>query len=233
MGPSKADDGPMFDAIVVGFDGSRPADLSAFDREAILRTGAAVHLAPARAGDEDPIAEFYRRLDDSSNFNRFFGIRRDIPFPELHELTAAPPTRCVAVLAWIDGEVAGIGEFHATDEPDEAEVAFAVVAAHQHEGIATLLLEDLAVIAEHIGFLRLIAVTLPSNGAMQLVFRTAGLSEQHQLANGEVSYAMDLSSLAGLRAGAEARAATAGSGARPRPLDQEASGAGADLVPLR
>jgi GNAT superfamily N-acetyltransferase len=223
----------MFDAIVAGFDGSRPADLSAFDREAILRTGAAVHLAPARAGDEEPIARFYRRLDDSSTFSRFFGIRRDIPFTELHELTAAPPTRCVAVLAWIDGEVAGIGEFHATDQPDEAEVAFAVVDAHQHEGIATLLLEDLAVIAEDVGFRRLIAVTLPSNGAMQLVFRTAGLDERHQLANGEVSYAMDLSSLDGLRSGAAARATTAGSGSGPRPPNRQTLAAGPSLVPLR
>jgi hypothetical protein len=31
----------------------------------------------------------------------------------------------VAILAWIGGEVVGVGEFHATADPADAEVAFA------------------------------------------------------------------------------------------------------------
>lgn len=185
------------------------AELSGFDRDALLRTGAVVHLAPARAGDEGPIGDFYRRLDDPSSFSRFFGVRREIPFSELHELTTAPPQRCVAILAWIDGDVVGVGEFHATDRPGEAEVAFAVVAAHQHEGIATLLLEDLAVIAAAVGFRRLTAVSLPTNKAMQLVFRTAGLSEQHHLGDGEATHALELTTLDGLRTASMDRATVA------------------------
>ena len=55
-------------------DTTATIDLSAFDRDAVLRTGAIVHLAPARPGDEDAIGGFYRGLDDTSNFNRSLSV---------------------------------------------------------------------------------------------------------------------------------------------------------------
>jgi len=70
----------------------------------------------------------------------------------------------------VDGdELVGIGEYLRVPGRPEAEVAFAVADRHQHEGVATVILEDLALIARAAGLTRLVAETLATNDAMLLV----------------------------------------------------------------
>ena len=65
-------------------------------------------------------------------------------------------------------------------EPAEAEVAFAVADDQQRRGLATLLLEHLAVIARANGIATFWADTLPGNSKMLRVFADAGwLAESH------------------------------------------------------
>jgi GNAT superfamily N-acetyltransferase len=147
----------------------------------LLITGQSIHIAPAQLGDLDRVRGFYQQLSDMSTYYRFFGIRRSIPEHELREAVDPDVDRHVTLLATIDGELVGIGEFIVAESGDEAEVAFAVSDNHQGEGVATLLLENLVTIARRRNLGVLTAVVLPENAQMLLVFRTVGLSEQARL----------------------------------------------------
>ncbi len=101
----------------------------------------------------------------------------------------------VTLLALMQGRLIGIGEFGVGSDPTEAELAFAVVDDHHHEGVATLLLERLAVVGRRCGLERLTARTMFGNHDMQLVFRTVGLTRHSEIDGGEVRVTLDLASL--------------------------------------
>ena len=91
-----------------------------------------------------------------------------------------------------DGVIIGIGEYHVLANGEEAEVAFAVADAHHHEGVATVLLEDLALIAKAAGLRRLVADTLAGNAAMLAVFRSVGLVYRDWFEDGVIHIQLDL-----------------------------------------
>ncbi len=181
------------------------AMLASVSGTALLATGRSVDIAPASAADVDRVREFYDRLSDTSTYYRFFGIRRALPEREVRAMVVQDAPRHVVLLASIDGELIGIGEFIVTDTPEQAEVAFAVADDHHREGVATLLLERLALAGRQCGLQRLVAKTLPGNHDMLLVFRTVGLAQQAHFADGLVEVTLDLSTLDHLEAEAEHR----------------------------
>jgi GNAT superfamily N-acetyltransferase len=144
-------------------------------RDALLATGRTVHIRTAASGDVAGLRDFYDRLSPTSAHSRFFGIGPHVPDRLLEATTVFDVHRHVALLAESDGRIVGVGEYHACPGGHDAEVAFAVTDAHQHEGIATLLLGDLAAIARAAGIQRFLADTLSGNWAMQSVFRDVGL----------------------------------------------------------
>lgn len=142
--------------------------------------------------DVERLRSFYELLGDASNALRFFGLRRLIPDEELRRATVQDVHQQVTLVAESAGAIVGVGEYHARPGGFEAEVAFAVADAHHHEGVATVLLEDLAQVARAAGFGRLVAETLPHNAAMQWVFRTVGLVYRHWFEDGVVHVELDL-----------------------------------------
>lgn len=165
--------------------------LAPFERDVLLATGRAVRLRPSAPSDLAPLRSFYTQLDPASMYLRFFSIRSFVPDDELERIAVQDLHRHVALVAESDGVILGVGEYHADDDGD-AEVAFAVADAHHHEGIATLLLEDLALIARAAGFRRLVAETLPRNAAMLGVFRSVGLVQRTWFENGVMRVQLDL-----------------------------------------
>lgn len=172
---------------------------------ALLANGRAVQIAPARPADLGRVRRFYQRLGDTSTYYRFFGIRRALPECELTAMVCQDVSRHVALLASIGPELIGIGEFIIAATGDEAEIAFVVADGHHGEGVATLLLERLAVIARRCGVRRFVATTLAGNDDMRLVFRTVGLTQQSHFDGDVIDISFDLSSLERLEAEAEAR----------------------------
>lgn len=184
---------------------SGSAPLDGVSGTALLANGRSVDIAPAAPADLARVRTFYERLSDTATYSRFFGIRRAIPERELRSVVAQDVPHHVTLLASIDNELIGIGEFVMSEKPDEAEVAFAVADDHHREGVATLLLERLAVVARRCGLKQLVAQTLPDNCDMLLVFRTVGLAEQIRFDGGVVNVTLDLSTLDHLEAEAEIR----------------------------
>lgn len=172
---------------------------------ALLANGRPVDIASAGPADLRRVRAFYERLSDTSRFYRFFGTRRAIPEQELRAMTTCDLPHHVALLAFIDNELIGIGEFFVGNKPDEAEVAFAVADDHHREGVATLLLERLALVARRCGLRQFVAQTLPDNHDMLLVFRTVGLIERTHFDDGVVEVTLDLSTLDHLELEAEFR----------------------------
>jgi GNAT superfamily N-acetyltransferase len=170
-----------------------------------LMNGRPVDIAPAGPNDIVRIRSFYDRLSDTSTYFRFFGLRPALPERELEAMVTQDLPRHATLLASIGDELIGIGEFVANERVDEAEVAFAVADDHHHEGVATLLLERLAVLARGCGLERLVAHTLPGNKDMLLVFRTVGLAMRTHFEGGVVDVTLDLSSLEDLEAEADRR----------------------------
>jgi GNAT superfamily N-acetyltransferase len=166
--------------------------LEPFARDVLLATGRAVHIRASNSDDVAALRDFYTRLDDRSTYYRFFGARRIIPDDELRRATEQDIHRQVTLLAEADGETIGVGEYHGLSNGEEAEVAFAVADAHQGEGIGTVLLEDLALIARAAGYRRLVAEVLPGNAAMTNVFRTVGLVHRIWFDGGTVHVQLDL-----------------------------------------
>jgi GNAT superfamily N-acetyltransferase len=152
--------------------------LAPFERDVLLATGRSIRIRPTRPTDVEGLRSFYDELGPDSMYLRFFGQRSSIPDNELQRATVNDVDRHVALVAEFEGAIVGVGEYHAQPSRADAEVAFAVADAHHHEGIATVLLEDLAMIAKAAGIRRLVADTLPNNTAMQTVFRTVGLAHR-------------------------------------------------------
>ena len=168
-------------------------------------TGQPVRIERAGPADLEAVRGFYARLGDASTYYRFFGLRRHIPEGELLGVVGESAHH-VTLLASIGPELIGIGEFIIGKQPTEAEVAFAVADDHHREGVATLLLERLAIIAHDRGLLRFTATVMPGNADMQLVFRTVGLAVSSRFDDGVVEIVLELASLTSLVAASDARA---------------------------
>src|SRR4029077_15156393 len=69
--------------------------------------------------------------------------------------------------------IVGGGRYIVT-EPGKAEIAFVVIDDYQGQGLGTLLMRHLAVIARRAGLKQLIAEVLPENAAMRKVFSRFG-----------------------------------------------------------
>lgn len=182
--------------------------------DALLRNGQPVAIAPGSFNDVDRVRRFYDDLSDSATYYRFFGNRRRLPDSELCGTVTQDITKHVSLLASIGDELIGIGEFIVCPTLDEAEVAFCVADSHHREGVATLLLERLAVVARRNGIERFVASTLFGNEEMLLVFRTIGLAEQTRVEHEVVRVTLDLTSLDELEAQAAQRLQFATAAAR-------------------
>ncbi len=166
--------------------------LAPFARDVLLATGRPARVRPATSDDLGALTRFYEGLSEASSYYRFFGVRSAVPEAELRRTTEQDVNDHITLVVDARGELIAVGEYYARPGGEEAEVAFAVADAHHQEGIATLLLEDLAGLAREAGFRRLVAETLPDNVGMQRVFRDVGLVNRLWFENGTVQVQLDL-----------------------------------------
>lgn len=143
----------------------------------ILRDGTTASLRPANAEDRAVMQSFIDRLSPASRRHRFFSETLP-PADTIASLCdSSNPSRQLTILVTrtIDGRprIIAVGSYWARTA-DEAEVAMAVDDDFHGNGLGTILLERLAMLAIHRGFTRLWAVTHTDNVAMREVFRESG-----------------------------------------------------------
>ena len=142
-----------------------------------MRSGRAVEIRALRPDDKDDMLASVGRTGTQSLQRRFFVVKRGFSEKEIAFFMNIDFDNHVALVALAEEGgrkvIIGGGRYIIT-EPGHAEVAFVVIDDYQGQGIGTLLMRNLAVIARRAGLKALIADVLPENAAMRKVFSKFG-----------------------------------------------------------
>ena len=138
-------------------------------------------------------------LSPRNAYLRFFNLSPLNAEREARRVCREPSPDHAALLAWADGELAGVASYEPAGQPGTAEIALAIPDHLHGRGIGTLLLEHLVSIARQRKLHAFTAVTLAENAAMLAVFTAAGLPVQRQTADDEVLLTFPLPADAGRR----------------------------------
>lgn len=185
-----------------------PADW-AFD--ALLTDGASVHVRPIRTDDGPALRGLFSGLSDESVYFRFFSPKRGLTDAEVDRYTTVDYGDRMAFVVLLRDEMLGVGRYDRIGVDAAAEVAFAIVDAHQGRGIGTLLLEYLAAYATERGITRFAADVLSDNHRMLEVFRAAGYRREHDtIDHGVVHCEFDIEPTGASVAAIDKRAWTSG-----------------------
>jgi acetyl coenzyme A synthetase (ADP forming)-like protein len=155
--------------------------------DVVLRDGSTVGLRPILPTDGEGLQSMLANMSVDSVYQRFFRVKRTLEPEELHHFTHLDYRNRMAFVAIDDGELIGVGRYDRKDSAKpEAEVAFAVIDAHQGRGIGTQLLQHLAEYARRHGITSFRAFVLADNHAMIRVFRDARFRMHRDLDEGGV-----------------------------------------------
>jgi acetyl coenzyme A synthetase (ADP forming)-like protein len=154
-----------------------------------LRDGTTATIRVAQPTDKKAVASFFASLSQQSHFQRFFTVSQ--PNENLIDTFCNNPDPrlrlSLIVTRWVGGNlnIIAVGSYIARDQ-STAEVAMAVIDKFHGQGIGTLLLERLALLAVMNGFTHFAAVTMAENRAMLNVFRDSGFPVQTKTKDGYV-----------------------------------------------
>jgi RimJ/RimL family protein N-acetyltransferase len=180
-----------------------------------LRDGSEIDIRPIRRSDKQRLRAGFERLSPESRYRRFF-----VPMPQLSSgllkyLTEVDhhDHEALGALAADTGEGVGIARFvRLEDEANVAEVAVAVVDDWQGRGVATELLQRLAVRAREEGIERFSATCLAENREAIELFEEFGTARIGKAESGLIEAEIDLPIETGL--GGAFREALRGAAAR-------------------
>jgi acyl-CoA synthetase (NDP forming)/nucleotide-binding universal stress UspA family protein/RimJ/RimL family protein N-acetyltransferase len=159
---------------------------------ALRSDGRLVQLRPADADDADALRALDEQASDRSIHFRFFSLSRSVAERYTAEIVAAPQTVTRdSVVAVIDDDIVGLGTLEVTG-PNTGELAVLIADSVQHEGIGTLLVEQLVLAGRRRGLRTLIADVLADNTPMIRVLRDLGLPSRRTLENGVVRLELDV-----------------------------------------
>ena len=165
-----------------------------WDVDAVLTSGRAARVRSIRPSDADPLRDLHSRLSPETRLMRFFTPMPTLPDSLVERFVNVDSVDRVALVIELDEQLIAVGRYdRLTERPEEAEVAFVVDDRFQGEGIGSLLLEHLAVIALEQGIERFVAETMAGNEAMLRVFSSAGFEVTRRLSGGifDVSFPIE------------------------------------------
>ncbi len=141
--------------------------------------------------DTNALRELHAGLDERDSFFRFFAP----PPRDLGKVATAiaknDPAHC-AVGAFIDGQLVGVANFIALEQPGTAEIAMVVAHDEQAHGIGTDLLYRLADLARERGIQRFVAEVLTANAKMMRLITESGFRVVTHRENGIVGVTIQL-----------------------------------------
>jgi GNAT superfamily N-acetyltransferase len=172
----------------------RPRELRSYSARELLRDGSPIWIRAIRPDDKARLLEHFRNLSPQSVYFRFMGEHRKLTEDELEKFTELDFETHVGLAATLgedaDESFIGIGRYICGSDPTRAEVAFAVLDAHQGRGIGTLLLHHLGRIARTRGVAEFEASVLGNNRQMLDVFEQSGFKVRHSFDSGVVQFHM-------------------------------------------
>ena len=158
--------------------------IAACTTEVALADGGRIRIRPIVTADKDAIVRGFERLSTESRVRRFFNPPVSLSDSMLRYLTTIDYTNHMALGAWdVDSAehpgVAIARYIRLTDEPACAEAAVTVIDEYQHRGIATVLLEALALSAVENGIDRFCGYVQWDNEDVLRLARSLGASVRH------------------------------------------------------
>ena len=154
------------------------------DIDAVRADGGMVRIRPMRAADKAALDALIERASDRSIYLRFFAMSRTAGHRFIEHLMGEPGDSRRALVAVIDNEVIALAGYERMSAT-QAEVALLIDDEHQHAGIGTLLLENLASTARAEGIEDLVAQVLAENTSMVTVLRSLGFAVDTTISHGE------------------------------------------------
>jgi acyl-CoA synthetase (NDP forming)/GNAT superfamily N-acetyltransferase len=152
----------------------------------VLGDGVTALLRPIVPGDAPTLAAFHQRQSSDSRYRRFFSPKPELSETELKRFTTVDFVDRVALVVEDHGEFIAWASYERLKNRADAEVAFMVDDEQHGKGIATLLLEHLAAIAQSNGIERFTAQTLGDNRGMLAVFAKAGWPVHRRFESGVI-----------------------------------------------
>ena len=189
-----------------------------FETDVVLSDGATAHVRPIRPDDAPRIVDFHGRQSPQSIYYRYFSPRPRLTDREVERMTDIDYVDRMALVALRGDELIGTARYDRWPHRSEAEVAFFVDDANHGRGLATVLLEHLAVRAREVGLTGFTASVLPENRKMITVFTAAGFETATRFADGIVEVRLGITPTPEAEAAIESRARTAASEAVRRLL---------------
>ena len=165
--------------------------------DVILRDGRTLRLRPPTSGDQDALAAFLARLSPESLRLRFFAtVRpdRELVGPYLDPNWSQRGALIGSFYEDGDEQVIALASYARLRDPRAAEVAFAVADDLHGFGIATRMLEQIALRASAEGIERLVFEILPDNSSMLAVVAGAGFEVARSARDGVVEVSMSIDS---------------------------------------
>ena len=149
--------------------------------------GTSVRIRPIRPDDGARLTRFHDHLSPQSVYRRFFFMHPKLRVAETERFTHVDYGDRLALIAEQGDRLVAVGRYERIEGTSEAEVAFVVADDFQHQGIATLLLEQLASAALDRGIQVFVAETLVENREMLEVFMRSGFHVTSTTEYGTVS----------------------------------------------
>ncbi len=177
-----------------------------WDADVALSDGGTVRVRPIRPDDGARMVDFHGRQSPESIYFRYFSPHPRLSDDEVVHFTHVDYVDRMAFVALRDDVMVGVARYDRWPLRSEAEVAFFVDDAHKGRGIATVLLEYLAVAARLAGISAFTATVLPTNQRMVGVFRAAGFQVRSTFDEGVIEVHLDLQPTPAAEAAIETRA---------------------------
>jgi RimJ/RimL family protein N-acetyltransferase len=142
-----------------------------------LRNDRPIAIRALRPDDRAEMLAAIGRTSMQSLQRRFFVPKKGFSEQEMAFFLNIDFESHVAIVAEVEEDerpvIAGGGRYIVV-QPGQAEIAFVVVDAYQGQGIGTILMRHLAVLARNAGLKELVAEVLPENTAMLKLFKKFG-----------------------------------------------------------
>ncbi|MCU1352339.1 MAG: CoA-binding domain protein [Acidimicrobiales bacterium] len=181
-----------------------------WEADVALSDGGTMQVRPIRPDDAERIVAFHERQSPESIYLRFFSPRPRLSPRDLERFTNVDYVDRMAFVGLIGDDLVGVARYDRHRARSDAEVAFFIDDEHHGRGMATVLLEYLAVAAREAGISGFTASVLPQNRKMLGVFTQAGFQAHSRFEEGVVEVELAIDPTPEALAAIEERARAAG-----------------------
>lgn len=157
-----------------------------------LRDGTPIVVRPIRRDDAVRLERLFYRLSPTTLYRRFFTLV-DHPEPAVvQHLVDVDHDRRLAFVAVVDDEIVGVARCDRLPGGSDADTALVTADAWQRRGVATVLLQRLAVAAHARGITALVGTVLGENRPVLRLVRRLSADTRIEAVDGEYRFRVPL-----------------------------------------